>query len=123
MNCSSPNALFTPSYETMECLTYPSTPPRRRKMKVSIEDEHVVIPLKQESGDLMVLKVPVADFPSMPFEFPEVRVKEHSEPPEKPASASTPPTTQSSNKLQQTGPKKSLSHLQRRRRSIGARCA
>ena len=111
-----------------ECLVCPSRP-RRRKMKATVDGIHMLIPLPSD-GKMMV---PMADFPPLPFDFAKTAesnnimkmVDDNDIPSDDAADRTTSmmkPTGTPPPKLPLQR-KQSLTHINRRRRSIGARCA
>ena len=134
------NMTYSPSTPTIdsayytsseECLVCPSRP-RRRKMKATVDGIHMFIPLPSD-GKMMV---PMADFPPLPFDFAKTAESNNimkmdmddNDIPSDDLVAADRPTSM----MKPTGTplpklplqrKQSLTHINRRRRSIGARCA
>lgn len=121
--------MTTPSYSPMERLySCPSTPrPQRLKMKVTIADDHLLVPIIEGGVSSNRLeRVAIADLPPMPlYDIPPAPLT----PVEgDPASANviTLPlrsTTKAANPKLPNQRRQSLSHLGRTRKSFGARCA
>lgn len=112
-----------------ECLVCPSRP-RRRKMKATVDGIHMLIPLPSD-GKMMV---PMADFPPLPFDFAKtdnniMKMVDDNDitsddlvVADRPVTSMMKPTSTPPPKLPLQR-KQSLTHINRRRRSIGARCA
>eukprot|EP00571_Detonula_confervacea_P013767 CAMPEP_0172299932 /NCGR_PEP_ID=MMETSP1058-20130122/2122_1 /TAXON_ID=83371 /ORGANISM="Detonula confervacea, Strain CCMP 353" /LENGTH=132 /DNA_ID=CAMNT_0013009549 /DNA_START=54 /DNA_END=452 /DNA_ORIENTATION=+ len=126
---SSSNAPSTPSYPSEELVNCPSSPhPRRRKLQMTFNNEHVMIPLhisNSNGSPTELKKIPMSDFPSLPFDFPKPPLNntpsDGSSPGAPLRSATTP--SSSSDKLSSPQRNKKLACFNRRRKSVGARCA
>ena len=131
------NMTYSPSTPTIdsayytsseECLVCPSRP-RRRKMKATVDGIHMFIPLPSD-GKMMV---PMADFPPLPFDFAKTTesnniakmddndIQTDLVAADRPTSMMKPTSTPLPKLPLQR--KQSLTHINRKRRSIGARCA
>ena len=101
-------------------------------MKITLDNTHIFVPLVDgEGGENSSFMVKIADLPQMPFQFPGVEVKR-----DEGASSSssamnavklsltpTKATEPRSSKLPTAGRTQSLAHINRRRKSVSARCA
>mmetsp|Transcript_18359 Transcript_18359/g.38522 ORF Transcript_18359/g.38522 Transcript_18359/m.38522 type:complete len:140 (+) Transcript_18359:141-560(+) len=114
----------TTSYECLNDndLSCPSAP-RQHKMKVSIYNKHVVVPMNNDGHKL----IPIGDFPSLPFlDFataPAPTLEKMTIPIPSTAKRYTNDNTTTSHKLSHSPRNQSLAHLNSKRKSIGARCA
>lgn len=131
------NKLLEMDHITFTCAEHPPTPqqgspalalcpskPFRRVPQFTIEGDDLVVPLDVDDAS-KVLMVPLADFPPMPFgnvDTPDAIPQARSDGKNSREFIAATKTSTPMKKLPQAK-RGSLAHLDRRRRSFGAKCA
>lgn len=123
MDYSPVSPVYASEEYNMSC---PSTPrPMRRKPRITFENGNIVVPLSHIGQAPQ--RIPVASFPKLPFTFadetPSTDDAAASESSNQVALPPPPLTANKNDKLSSPARKQTLAHLNRRRRSLGARCA
>mmetsp|Transcript_24143 Transcript_24143/g.50564 ORF Transcript_24143/g.50564 Transcript_24143/m.50564 type:complete len:151 (+) Transcript_24143:77-529(+) len=128
---STPNTrkIYPFSDEYLKDNLCPSTP-HPRKMKVTIQDKHVFVPAENSGASTKCWKIPIVEFPSLPFcnvpsAAPTPIESDNGAQLRHDLDSTSTDTSQrhSKNKLPGLERNQSLSHFNRRRKSFGARCA
>eukprot|EP01083_Nonionella_stella_P182184 654760_1 len=134
LNTNAPSRPSTPSgcstlEESVKNYVCPSTP-RPLKMRVTIQDKHVLVPMENSDRSIKYRKISVDDFPSLPFHgFKSAAPGPMNDDAQQFNSCSsltltaTDARNQHVDKHSSLERKQSLGHIHRRNKIFGARCA